>query len=134
MMEEFATLGHMKIMEQAAAYFPGFGVKLHAVLQNLGQLQTHYPSSWQTILGNAGLVQMFANGDDESLRYAASRMGKLIEPFELRTAFSRERFSQLLLMEGLPPAAALRLSHDDVARIREAVLARCRSLPDGSYG
>lgn len=132
MMEEFATLGHMKIMEQAAAYFPGFGIKLHAVLQNIGQLKTHYPSSWQTILGNAGLVQMFANGDDESLHYASARMGKLIEPFELRTAFSRQRFSQLLLMEGLPPAAALRLSHDDVARVREAVLARSRSLPDGS--
>ena len=33
MMEEFATLGHMDIMERAAAYFPGFGVKLWAVLQ-----------------------------------------------------------------------------------------------------
>jgi len=33
-------------------------------------------------------------------------------------------------MEGLPPAAALRLDHDDVARIREAVLARTRGLTD----
>jgi len=131
MMEEFATLGYMKVMERAAAYFPGFGIKLHAVLQDLTQLQTNYTTSWQTILGNAGLVQIFATENDETLRYAAHRMGKLIEPYELRTAFSRERFSQLLLMAGSPPAAALRLSHDDVARIREAVLARCRSLPDG---
>lgn len=28
LMEEFATLGHMEIMERAAAYFPGFGIKL----------------------------------------------------------------------------------------------------------
>jgi len=43
---------------------------------------------------------------------------RLIEPFELRTAFSRQRFSQLLMIEGEPPAAAIRLEHDDVAAIR----------------
>jgi type IV secretion system protein VirD4 len=132
MMEEFATLGYMKVMEHAAAYFPGFGIKLHAVLQDITQLQRHYKSSWQTIIGNAGLVQLFANGDEETLRYAAGRMARLIAPFELRTAFSRQRFSQLLLMEGLPPAAALRLDHSDVARIRETALAESRHLTDGT--
>jgi type IV secretion system protein VirD4 len=122
----------MKIMEHAAAYFPGFGIKLHVVLQGIPQLQKHYKSSWETILGNAGLVQMFANGDEESLRYAAGRMERLIAPFEMRTAFSRQRFSQLLLMEGLPPAAALRLDHGDVSRIRETVMTRARGLSDQS--
>jgi type IV secretion system protein VirD4 len=37
MMEEFATIGHMEIMERAAAYFPGFGIKLWAVLQDITQ-------------------------------------------------------------------------------------------------
>jgi type IV secretion system protein VirD4 len=129
MMEEFPTLGHMPIMEHAAAYFPGFGVKLWVVAQSLTQLQRHYKASWETIVGNAGLVQLFANGDEETLRYAANRMERLIAPFEMRIAFSRERSSQLLLMEGQPPAAALRLSHDDVARIRATVLARMRGLP-----
>ncbi len=96
-----------------------FGVKLWVVLQDITQLQRHYKDGWETFLGNAGLIQLFANGDEETLRYAAGRMEKLIAPFELRTAFSRERFSQLLLMEGLPPAAALRLDHSDVAMIRE---------------
>ncbi|MCP3381253.1 type IV secretory system conjugative DNA transfer family protein [Bradyrhizobium sp. CCGUVB4N] len=119
MMEEFATLGHMEIMERAAAYFPGFGVKLWVVLQDVTQLKRHYKNGWETFLGNAGLVQLFANGDEETLRYAAGRMEKLIAPFELRTAFSRQRHSQLLLMEGMPPAAAVRLEHSDVARIRD---------------
>jgi hypothetical protein len=43
---------------------------------------------------------------------------KLMEPFELRAAFSRERFSKLLLMEGKPPAAAIRLEHHDVGRFK----------------
>jgi len=118
MMEEFATLGHMEIMERAAAYFPGFGVKLWPILQDIKQLQTYYKNSWETFLGNAGLVQCFANGDQPTLHYIADRLEHLIEPFELRTAFSRQSFSQLLLMEGLPPAAALRLDHEDVIAIR----------------
>ncbi|MCA1363412.1 hypothetical protein I6F14_23710 [Bradyrhizobium sp. IC3069] len=58
------------------------------------------------------------NGDQETLRYAADRLEKLIEPSELRSAFMRERFSQLLLMQGMPAAAALRLEHEDVDMIR----------------
>jgi hypothetical protein len=126
MMEEFATLGHMEIMERAAAYFPGFGVKLWVILQDITQLQRYYRTGWETFLGNAGLSQLFANGDEETLRYAAGRMEKLIAPFELRTAFSRQRFSQLLLMEGLPPAAALRLEHSDVETIRQRAQAVSR--------
>ena len=45
MMEEFATLGHMEIMERAAAYFPGFGVKLWAVLQDTTQLRRYYQTA-----------------------------------------------------------------------------------------
>jgi type IV secretion system protein VirD4 len=127
MMEEFATLGHLEIMERAAAYFPGFGVKLWVILQDITQLQRYYKSGWETFLGNAGLVQLFANGDEETLRYVAGRLEKLIAPFELRTAFARQRFSQLLLMEGLPAAAALRLEHADVELIRERAHAAARA-------
>jgi type IV secretion system protein VirD4 len=130
MMEEFATLGHMEIMERAAAYFPGFGVKLWAVLEDTTQLRRYYQSSWETFLGNAGLVQCFANGDQSTLDYIARRLDNLIKPFELRTAFSRRRFSQLLMFEGERPAAAIRLEHEDVAAIRSR-LAQPMRLADG---
>jgi type IV secretion system protein VirD4 len=122
MMEEFATLGHMEIMERAAAYFPGFGVKLWAVLQDTTQLQRYYGRSWETFLGNAGLIQCFANGDQSTLDYISCRLEKLVVPFELRTAFSRQRFSQLLMIEGERPAAAMRLEHEEVAAISAQVL------------
>jgi type IV secretion system protein VirD4 len=128
MMEEFATLGHMDIMERAAAYFPGFGVKLWAVLQDTTQLRRYYQNSWETFLGNAGLVQCFANGDQSTLNYIAQRLERLAVPFELRTAFSRQRFTQLLMMEGEPPAAAIRLEHADVAAIRNAAMNRVMRL------
>jgi type IV secretion system protein VirD4 len=117
LMEEFAVLGRLNIMQQAAAYFPGFGVKLWIVLQGLQQLIDHYKSGHHTFLGNAGLIQMFAP-DDPALDFAAKRLGKLIEPFETRQVFSRQRNSQLLLMEGQPAAAAMRLDHGDVDLIR----------------
>lgn len=124
MMEEFATLGHMEIMERAAAYFPGFGVKLWAVLQDTTQLQRYYGQSWETFLGNAGLIQCFANGDQATLDFIARRLERLVMPFELRTIFSRQHFSQVLMIEGERPAAALRLGHDDVAAIRAQIIGR----------
>lgn len=128
MMEEFTTLGHMDIMERAAAYFPGFGVKLWAILQDTTQLRRNYHSGWETFLGNAGVIQCFANGDQTTLDYISRRVEELIMPFELRTAFSRDSFAQMLMVEGLPPAAAIRLSHQDVAEIRRRVASGPRLL------
>lgn len=130
--EEMAVLKAFPVIEAACSYLPEFGVVFHGVLQSIKQLQQHFPGSYDTILGNCGLVQMFVNGDDESLRYAASRMERLIAPFEMRMAFSRARGAQLLLWEGLPPAAAARLTLDDVAQIREAMRARMLGLPDSA--
>lgn len=95
-----------------------------AVLQDVTQLKRYYQNSWETFLGNAGLVQCFANGDQSTLDYLSDRLEKLVAPFELRTAFSRERFSQLLLMEGRSPAAAMRLQHGDVAAFRAELVRR----------
>ncbi len=126
LMEEFATLGHMEIMERAAAYFPSFGIKLWAILQDINQLQI-YGRHAETFLGNAGLVQCFANGDQSTLGYISSRLENLAAPFELREAFSRQRHSQLLMFEGERPAAAMRLDHEDVAAIRATIIQQSHS-------
>jgi type IV secretion system protein VirD4 len=90
MMDEFATLGHMEIMERAAAhFFPGFGIKLWVVLQTLKHLQDQYGANWETFVGNAGVVQLFANGDEETLRYAAGRMEKIDRAFRAAYGFVR---------------------------------------------
>lgn len=131
MLEEFAVLGHMAIMERAAAYFPSFGLKLWAVLQDLPQIIRNFHNGWETFLGNAGVVQCFANGDQTTLEYIQRRTANLITPFELRTALSRDSHGQLLMMEGQPPIAALRLEHGDVEEIREAVLRHASSSQTG---
>lgn len=75
-LDEFAVLGHMRQIEEAAGQIAGFGVKLWPILQDLTQLQTLYRDRWQTFMGNAGVLQFFGNNDVETLEYIQRRLGK----------------------------------------------------------
>ncbi len=74
-LEEFPSLGHMRSIETAAGLMAGFGVKLWTVLQDLTQLQTHYPKSWETFLGNAGVIQAFGNADATTTEHLSKLLG-----------------------------------------------------------
>lgn len=89
-LEEFAALGHMRSIETAAGLMAGFGVKLWSVLQDLTQLKTHYPKSWETFLGNAGVIQAFGNADVTTTDYLASKLGstQVIEWQDIRVTAS----------------------------------------------
>lgn len=75
MLDEFQSLGRLKAIETAIAQFAGLGAKLMVVLQDLSQIKSAYPESWQTFLGNAGTLQTFAGNDDETLSYVSKRLG-----------------------------------------------------------
>jgi hypothetical protein len=75
-MDEFAALGKMDVIETAAGLMAGYGVKLWPILQDLSQLKRHYPQSWETFLGNAGLHQFFGNTDLTTLEHVSKRLGK----------------------------------------------------------
>ena len=89
-LEELATLGHMKSIETAAGLMAGYGVKLWSVLQDLTQLQTHYPKSWETFLGNAGVLQAFGSSDYTTTEYLSKVIGmtQVIERQEVRVTAS----------------------------------------------
>lgn len=140
LLEEMATLGYMASLEKGAAYYPGFGVKLWCVLQDISQLKQHYRESWEVFLSNAGLLQFFATVGEASNGYIASRVGmtrfalhsrsledlegeaahkeKLIYPAEIERIFSRESGAQGILIPGRPPIACARLTHQDVASLQ----------------
>lgn len=75
MLEEFAALGHMRALEQAAAYMAGFSVRMWIVLQDLTQLKRHYREGWETFIGNAGCLTAFGNSDQTTLDYLSKRLG-----------------------------------------------------------
>lgn len=76
-LDEFAALGRLEVIEKAAGLMAGYGVKLWPILQDLGQLKRHYKESWETFLGNAGILQFFANADLTTLDWLSKRMGQI---------------------------------------------------------
>jgi type IV secretion system protein VirD4 len=75
-LEEFAALGRMPMIEKAAGYIAGFGVKIWTVLQDLNQLSAHYEKTWETFIGNAGVLTAFGNVDVTTLEYLSKRLGQ----------------------------------------------------------
>lgn len=76
-LDEFAALGRLEVIEKAAGLMAGYGVKLWPILQDLGQLKRHYKESWETFLGNAGILQFFANADLTTLDWLSKRLGQI---------------------------------------------------------
>lgn len=74
-LDEFATLGTMKTLEDAAGQIAGLGCKLWPILQDLGQLQALYEKRWETFIGNAGVLQFFGNSDMGTLEWISKRLG-----------------------------------------------------------
>jgi type IV secretion system protein VirD4 len=87
-LEEFPSLGHMRSIETAAGLMAGFGVKLWSVLQDLTQLKTHYPKSWETFLGNAGVIQAFGNADLTTTEHLSKMLGstQVVEKQDIRVS------------------------------------------------
>ncbi len=74
-LDEFAVLGPMKTLEDAAGQIAGLGCKLWVVLQDLNQLKSLYAERWETFMGNAGVLQFFGNNDLTTLEWIAKRLG-----------------------------------------------------------
>jgi type IV secretion system protein VirD4 len=62
MLDEFPQLGHMESIETAVSLNAGYGVKIWAAVQHLGQLKEHYGDNWETFL-SAGCITTFAPRD-----------------------------------------------------------------------
>jgi hypothetical protein len=77
LLDEFAGLKRMEVIENAAAQAAGFGVKFCFVLQNLAQLKEVYKESWETFLGNSGLKLFFQIDDQFTRSYISSQLGEM---------------------------------------------------------
>ena len=76
-LEEFPQLGYIRQIEAAAGLMAGYHVKLWTILQDLSQLKSLYKDSWETFIGNAGVIQTFGNTDATTLEYVSRAMGNL---------------------------------------------------------
>jgi type IV secretory pathway TraG/TraD family ATPase VirD4 len=76
-LDEFAGLRRMEVIENAAAQAAGMGIKFLFVIQNLAQLNEVYEKSWETFFGNSGLKLFFQIDDDFSRSYLSRQLGEL---------------------------------------------------------
>jgi type IV secretion system protein VirD4 len=85
MLDEFAQLGYMKIIEDSYALMRGYGVKLWTVWQDLTQAQQLYDKRWESFLANAGIRQTFSPQDLTTRDYLARMSDKRQEVHNLES-------------------------------------------------
>jgi type IV secretory pathway TraG/TraD family ATPase VirD4 len=84
-LDEFAGLKRMEVIETAAAQIAGYGVKLFFVLQSLEQLKAVYKDNWETFLANSGLKIFFNLEDNFSRDYVSKLIGETEVVREVRS-------------------------------------------------
>jgi len=75
-LDEFAGLRKMDIIENAAAQIAGFGVKLCFIVQGLTQLKNVYKDNWEIFVGNAGAKIFFGIDDKFTRDYLSKYLGE----------------------------------------------------------
>ena len=75
-LDEFAQLGHLPIIENNLALMREYGVKLWPVFQDLAQAQDIYKTRWESFVGNAGVLQAFAPQDLTTRKYLSELSGQ----------------------------------------------------------
>ena len=86
MLDEFAGLKRMEVVESAVAQIAGYGVKMFFVLQSLEQLKAIYKDNWETFLANSGLKVFFNLEDNFSRDYVSKLIGETEVIREVRTS------------------------------------------------
>jgi type IV secretion system protein VirD4 len=84
-LDEFAQLGYLPPIENAAGIARGFGVQLWPILQDLNQLKALYRDRWQTFIGNAGLLTAFAPRDWFTAKYLSDLCGQKLRNVRSRS-------------------------------------------------
>lgn len=74
-LDEFAQLGRLTVIENAMAMAAGYGLQLWPILQDLTQLKKHYGESWETFLSGAEIQQFFGPRDQTTADYISKRSG-----------------------------------------------------------
>jgi type IV secretion system protein VirD4 len=76
MLDEFAALGHMQIIENVWSVVRGYGIQIMPVFQDLNQLKSLYRERWETFVGNAGAIVAFAPNDATTAKWLEDRLGE----------------------------------------------------------
>ncbi len=75
-LDEFAALGRLTMIEQAYGLMAGFGMQLWGIIQDFNQLERIYDKGWQSFVANAGMINYFGSTDKLTAEYFSSLCGE----------------------------------------------------------
>jgi type IV secretion system protein VirD4 len=82
LLDECAQLGTLPILRQAITLLRGSGLQTWTFWQDWSQLRSLYPTDWQTILNNSGVIQMFGISNHGMARECSEVTGQSPEVFD----------------------------------------------------
>jgi len=75
LLDEMPALGRLTMIEQAYGLMAGYGIQLWGIVQDLTQLKRIYGESWETFIGNSGVLQYFGSRDRTTAEYFSALCG-----------------------------------------------------------
>lgn len=76
LLDEFASLGRLTMVEQAFGLMAGYGMQIWAIVQDLNQLERIYGKGWQSFISNAGMINYFGSSDRMTSEYFSAMCGE----------------------------------------------------------
>ena len=67
--------GGLPLVTRAAGLAAGLGIRLWCFFQDVNQARRDYPESWETLLGNAAMIQVLRVNDNSTARYFSEYLG-----------------------------------------------------------
>lgn len=92
LLEEMGALGRLEVIESAYGLMAGYGMQLHAIVQDFSQLRDLYGERWQSFIANSGFIQCFGTGDPMTAEYISKLCGVgTVESLSENTAITRTK-------------------------------------------
>ncbi|MCG7492497.1 type IV secretory system conjugative DNA transfer family protein [Thalassobius sp. Cn5-15] len=76
LLDEFAALGRLTMVEQAYGLMAGYGMQLWGIVQDFNQLDRIYDKGWQSFVSNSGMINYFGSSDKMTADYFSSLCGE----------------------------------------------------------
>jgi type IV secretion system protein VirD4 len=76
MMDEFANIGQIPMLEVLISTIRQRGISLNIVLQNLAQIESQYKHTWEIITGNCDSLLFLGGTEQSTLDYISKMCGK----------------------------------------------------------
>ena len=82
LLDEFAALGPLEVVERAMGLMAGYGLQLWPILQDMSQLKDTYGDRAGTFIANAGVQQVFGVNDFETAKWLSQMISQETAGFQ----------------------------------------------------